>query len=126
MIRLGLLAVALAAMLAGAALAQSARWNAPAPAAVLRGLDKITGQAKDFTAPVGRAVTFGSLSITVRACRSTPPEERPETAVYLEVRTAEAEADAEPLLKGWIFASSPGIHALEHPVYDVWAIRCKT
>lgn len=96
--------------------------------AVLRGLDKVTGVARNFDAPVGRTVQFGSLNVTVRACVQRPPEELPETSVYLEVtdrgRGAEGE-EAKPVFAGWIFASDPGRNGLAHPVYDVWAIRCK-
>lgn len=103
-----------------------------APGAVLRGLDKITGQARDFTAPVGRSVKFGTLEITVRACQKAAPEETPEVSVYLEVvdhpvpRTKNAPPEEKPLMAGWIFASNPARNALEHPTYDVWAIDCRS
>lgn len=102
-----------------------------APAAVLRGLDKVTGHARDFTAPVGRSVKFGTLEITVRSCQKAAPEETPEVSVYLEVvdrpvpRTKDDPAEPKPLLSGWIFASNPARNALEHPTYDVWAIDCR-
>lgn len=103
-----------------------------APGAVLRGLDKISGQAKDFTAPIGRPVKFGTLEITVRSCQKAPPEEPPEVSVYIEVvdhpvpRNADEPVPAKPVMSGWIFASSPALNALEHPTYDVWAIDCKS
>lgn len=102
-------------------------------AAVLRGLDKVTGAAKDFIAPVDKPVAFGSLQITARACRQRPPEETPETSVYLEIwdakrRTAEdgAKNAGSMVFRGWMFASSPALNALEHPTYDVWVISCKS
>jgi hypothetical protein len=102
-----------------------------AQTAVLRGLDKVTGHARDFNAPVGRTVRFGTLEITVRACEKRPATEAPEVSIYMEVTDAPpAATDQEPvrnrLFSGWIFASSPGINALEHPVYDVWAIDCRS
>lgn len=103
-----------------------------APGAVLRGLDKITGHARDFTAPIGKPVKFGTLEITVRACQKAPPEETPEVSIYLEVvdhpvpRTKDDPAEAKPLLSGWIFASNPARNALEHGAYDVWAIDCRS
>lgn len=103
-----------------------------APGAVLRGLDKLSGQARDFTAPIGRTVKFGTLEITVRSCQKAPPEEPPEVSVYLEVvdhpvaRRKDEPTPPKPLLSGWIFASSPSLNALEHPTYDVWAIDCKS
>lgn len=103
-----------------------------APGAVLRGLDKISGQARDFTAPIGRPVRFGTLEITVRSCQKAPPEEPPEVSVYLEVvdhpvpRRKDEPSPEKPVMSGWIFASSPSLNALEHPTYDVWAIDCRS
>ncbi len=103
-----------------------------APGAVLRGLNKITGHARDFTAPVGRAVKFGTLEITVRSCQKAAPEETPEVSVFLEVvdhpvpRTKNDPEQSVPLKSGWIFASNPARNALEHPTYDVWAIDCRS
>ena len=103
-----------------------------APGAVLRGLDKISGQARDFTAPIGRPVRFGTLEITVRSCQKAPPEEPPEVSVYLEVvdhpvpRRKDEPTPEKPVMSGWIFASSPALNALEHPTYDVWAIDCRS
>jgi len=103
-----------------------------ASGAVLRGLDKISGQARDFSVPIGKTVKFGTLSITVRACQKSAPEEAPEVAVYLEVvdhpiaRKKGEQPPEKPMLSGWIFGSSPARNALEHPTYDVWAIDCRT
>ena len=98
--------------------------------AVLRALDKITGRAIDIPAPVGVPVQFGTLYITVRYCYTVPPEEPPETSAFLQIDELSfgAPADAEPtrIFSGWMFASSPALNALEHPVYDVWAITCRT
>lgn len=104
-----------------------------AAGARLRGLDKISGQARDFVAPLNRPVMFGSLSIVVRACEQRPPEETPpETSAYLTItqgHSASAKATEAPggsveVFSGWMFASSPGLNALEHPTYDVWVISC--
>lgn len=116
----------LAAAAFAAALAAS---SAEAQTAVLRGLDKITGHARDFGAPIGRTVKFGTLEITARACRQSSPEEAPETSVYVEIvdvplRPVEGR-ERVTLMNGWMFASSPAINALEHPTYDVWAISCR-
>lgn len=145
--RAALLALSLGLALAGAALAQSAPPVSPAPTpvaspvpragatpgsvAVLRGLDKVTGQYRDFQAAVGKTSKFHTLDITVRACEKAPAEEAPETAVFMEVTdTPLAKKGAEPpkpsrIFSGWIFGSSPALNALEHPVYDVWAIDCR-
>ncbi len=104
-----------------------------ASGARLRGLDKISGQARDFIAPLNRPVMFGALSITARACEQRPPEETPpETSAYLTITQthhAAAKGGGAPVgdvevFRGWMFASSPALHALEHPTYDVWVISC--
>jgi len=95
--------------------------------AVLRGLDKVTARITTFEAPVGHEVGFGTLRIVVRTCRKRPPEETPEVAVFLEIRELPpGENQATQLFTGWMFASSPALSALEHPVYDVWVIDCST
>ncbi|KCZ58134.1 hypothetical protein HY30_16705 [Hyphomonas chukchiensis] len=110
--------------------------------ATLRALDKITGRSTDIEVKVGEPVVFGSLKVELKACYQTPPEEAPESAAFLQihstqpvaVETMEAAVDASEvattsddnpeLFSGWMYASSPGLSALEHPVYDVWVIRC--
>jgi hypothetical protein len=92
--------------------------------AVLQGLDKVSGRIVSIEAPVGVSVHFGTLEIIVRTCRKRPPEEPPETAAFIdiwEIRSGEAAAS---LFRGWMFASSPALSALEHPVYDVWLVDC--
>lgn len=96
-------------------------------AVVLRGLDKITARITTFDVAAGQDVSFGTLRIIARACRKRPPEEPPEVAAFLEIEENRP-GDAIPklLFSGWMFASSPALSALEHPVYDVWVIDCKT
>ena len=101
--------------------------SAAAPAkdaAVLQGLDKITARISTFAAPIGEPVMFGSLQITARSCHKTPPEEPPERTVFLEIVDARPDSPSRDLFTGWMFASSPAVSALEHPVYDVWVIDC--
>ena len=69
---------------------------------------------------------FGTLEIIVRTCQKTPPEEPPESAAFLEIRDAKPGEAAVVLFTGWMFASSPALSALEHPVYDVWVLDCLT
>lgn len=95
--------------------------------AVLRGLDKITARVSSFTAPIDQEIQFGTLRITARTCRKRPPEEQPEVAVFLEIAEERPGEDHRlSLFAGWMFASSPALSALEHPVYDVWVIDCRT
>ena len=92
--------------------------------AVLQGLDKITARISTFEAPVNQIAEFGSLEITVRRCHKTPPEEPPESAAFMEVVDVRPDSPSVVLFSGWMFASSPAVSALEHPVYDVWVIDC--
>ena len=97
---------------------------APFGSAVLQGLDKVTARVSTIEAPIGAVVRFGTLEVIVRHCDKRPPEETPESAAFLdiwEVRPGEA---AVTLFRGWMFASSPALSALEHPVYDIWVLEC--
>jgi hypothetical protein len=94
---------------------------------VLRGLDKVTGRAIDINAPAGVPVNFGTLIMTARFCYTVPPEEPPETTAFLQIDEAAKRGEpAKRLFSGWMFASTPALNALEHPVYDVWVITCRT
>ncbi len=112
------------------------------PAAVLQGLDKVTARVSKLIIPVGEAANFGSLTINVDACIKRPPEEPPENAAFLRIidhpvqTTAPQKATATPsdpfaavadrvIFSGWMFASSPALHPLEHPVFDVIVLDCR-
>lgn len=92
--------------------------------AKLQGLDKITARVSTIEAPVGQPVVFGALEITVRACDKRPPEEPPESAAYLEIVERKVNEEPKTVFSGWMFASSPAVSALEHPVYDIWVLDC--
>ena len=96
------------------------------PAAILQGLDKVTARISEFAAPVEAPVRFNTLSIRIRACRTRPPTMPPESAAFLEIDEAREDERPTPLFRGWMFASSPGLNALEHPVYDVWVLSCSS
>ena len=93
--------------------------------AVLQGLDKITARISTIKVAVGQTVNFGSLQITVQACDKRPPEETPESAAFLQV--VEQKPGEQPVMRfsGWMFASSPALSAMEHPVYDLWVLDCE-
>ncbi|MBL41130.1 MAG: glycosyl hydrolase family 5 [Rhodospirillaceae bacterium] len=93
--------------------------------AVLRGLDKVTARISTFEAQKNKHIRFGTLRILVRYCDKRPPEETPETSVFLEVIDLRTGGKPRRVFTGWMFASSPAISALEHPTYDVWVIDCK-
>jgi len=93
--------------------------------AVLQGLDKITARISTIKVAVGETVNFGSLQITLKACDKHPPEETPESAAFLQV--VEQKPGEQPVTRfsGWMFASSPALSAMEHPVYDLWVLDCE-
>lgn len=110
----------------GQFIAQPSRNATPRKAVILGTLDKITGRVAELEAPLDQAVAFGTIEITSRACNSTPPEEPPETSAFLEVRDLRRGEEPVTVFTGWMFASSPALSAMEHAVYDVWVLRCKT
>jgi len=118
------------APLAHAQTAAPATAAAPQMIAVLQGLDKTTARVSTVEAPLNQPVRFGTLVITARACDKKPPEEPPNTAAFLEIDEArpqgQAATDVQHLFSGWMFAESPSLSALEHPVYDVTLLDCKT
>lgn len=91
---------------------------------LMRGLDKITGRPTNITAPIGKPVTFATLTITARFCYSTPASETPETAAFVQIEDHRPDQPARRIFSGWMYGSSPGLNAVEHPLYDVWAISC--
>ena len=93
--------------------------------AVLQALDKVTARISTLSMPLERTVRFGTLEVTVWACRKRPPEEPPESAVFLTIVERKRGAPPARLFQGWMFASSPAMSALEHPVYDIWALDCR-
>ena len=92
--------------------------------AVLQGLDKVTARVSTIQAPVGDVVTFGALEIIARVCDKKPPEETPESAAFLDIWEVRPGEPTISLFRGWMFASSPALSAMEHPVYDVWVLDC--
>jgi hypothetical protein len=95
--------------------------------AILRALDKVTGRAIDLYAPAGVPVDYGTLTITAQYCYTVPPEEPPQTNAFLQIDDRPGGVgDPVRIFSGWMFASSPALHALEHGVYDVWVITCRT
>jgi len=96
------------------------------PIVVLRALDKITARVEEIELPVERPLKFGTIIITAHSCRTTPPEETPESAAFLEVTEIKAGEGETPVFRGWMFSSSPALSGMEHPVYDLWVTGCKT
>lgn len=116
------LGLALASGLAGPAAAEPMEEKQEA---VLQALDKVTARVRTIEAPVGGTVDFGALAVTIRACRKAPPIEAPEAAAFLEIDEIRPGEQPQRIFDGWMFASSPALSALEHPVYDVWVLDCR-
>lgn len=95
------------------------------PTAVFSGLDKITGRIVSFEVAVDETVQFGALQLTPRVCFSRPPTESPKTTGFLEVDEVTLDNKYRRIFTGWMFAASPGLHAIEHSIYDVWLVDCK-
>jgi hypothetical protein len=101
--------------------------------AILQALDKVTTETMRFEAPVGQPIRYKTLIFTVRACETTAPDEdAPDSVAYLTVDTqpkalpGRVAPPGRQIYKGWMYANSPGLNPLEHPVYDAWLIACKT
>ena len=117
--RFALLALALAAVAPPVPVAADTY-----PFVVLRTLDKVTARVSTIYAPVGGTIHFGALDITVDVCDKRPPEEPPESAAFLEIVEKRPEQTPTGVFQGWMFASSPGLSPLQHPVYDLWVLDC--
>jgi hypothetical protein len=95
------------------------------PTAVFSGLDKITGRITTFEAAINETVEFGALRVTPRACYTRPPTEPQNTDGFLEVDEITLQGETRRIFTGWMYSASPGLHAVEHPIYDVWLTDCK-
>ena len=95
------------------------------PTAIFAGLDKITGRIIAFEVAVNETVQFGALQLTPKVCYTRPVTERPQTTTFVEVDEISASNEYKRLFSGWMFAASPGLNAIEHPVYDIWLTGCK-
>lgn len=95
------------------------------PVVKLQALDKSTARTVTFQAKVGSTIQYGSLFIKTQSCRKAPPLEKPESAAFLQVwEVPVGKEKSEWIFSGWMFASSPALSAMDHPVYDVWVLDC--
>lgn len=95
------------------------------PTAVFAGLDKITGRIISFEVAIDETVQFGALQLTPRVCWTRPPTENPQTTSFVEVDEVTFSNEYRRIFSGWMYAASPGLHGVEHPIYDVWLTDCK-
>jgi hypothetical protein len=95
------------------------------PVAEFSGLDKITGRTTTFDVYINETVQFGALQVTPRVCYSRTGAEAPKTDSFVEVDEITLDRKIRRIFTGWMFADSPGLNAVEHPIYDVWLKGCK-
>ncbi len=124
--RSGVLAVVAIAAVAITAATGARAEKISNPVAEFTGLDKITGQIRTFDVLVDETVQFGALQLTPRVCYSRPPTEPPRTTAFVEVDEVTLDRKIQRIFSGWMFADSPGLNAIDHPIYDVWLTNCKT
>lgn len=92
--------------------------------AVFSALDKVTATIRKLEVPIGETVEFGALKVTPRVCYSRPPTVQPKTTSFVEVEEVQLDGTQTRIFGGWMFAQSPGLNAVEHPVFDVWLTDC--
>jgi hypothetical protein len=114
--------LAVVAMLPAAALAQ--RWEQQR-VAELQALDKVTARVSTLRVPVGQPASFGTLTVTVRACQARPADEVPDASAWIEIADSRPPTNGAPVFRGWMFANAPGVNMLQHPVYDIRLIECR-
>ncbi len=95
------------------------------PVAEFSGLDKVTGRITTFDVYINETVQFGALQVTPKVCYSRTETESPRTDAFVEVDEITLDRKIRRIFTGWMFADSPGLNAVEHPIYDVWLKDCK-
>ena len=94
--------------------------------AVIQALNKITAKTSLLKIKIDDTVELEKLNITPKTCKKTPPQEAPETIAFLEIDQLDNEyIFSKRLFSGWIFASSPALSALEHPIIDIKLLDCE-
>lgn len=99
--------------------------NIANPVAMFAGLDKIMGVTTNFEAKIGDNIKFGNLIVKADVCNTTPITEDPKTASFVEIDEIQKDESKKRIFSGWMFAESPGLNGLEHPILDVWLVGCR-
>jgi hypothetical protein len=115
-----------AATLAGVVISPSAAYaqRIENQTAVFAALDKVTARIRRLEAPLGKTEEFGALRVTARACHSRAATETPKTSTFVEIDEVMRDGKLKRIFSGWMFAESPGLNALQHPVFDLWLTEC--
>lgn len=93
--------------------------------AVFSALDKVTATIKRLEVPINQMAEFGSLKVKPSICYSSPPTEPPKTTSFVEIEEIQLDGQLKKIFSGWMLAESPGLNAVEHPVFDIWLTGCK-
>lgn len=93
--------------------------------ALFGGLDKITGQIVEFEVPVAQTVRFGTLEITPSVCTTRPVPQTPQPTAFVQISDLELSGERTRLFSGWLFADSPALNAVDHPIFDIWLTGCR-
>ena len=93
--------------------------------AIFSGIDKITGRITSFDVYIDETVQFGALQVTPKVCYSRDDTEAQRIDAFVEVDEITLDRKIRRIFSGWMFADSPGLNAVEHPIYDVWLTGCK-
>ena len=96
----------------------------PTNAAIMQAMDKVTGRINKITVPVNSKIAFGDFSLVLRSCKTRPAEETPENFAFVDVADKSFGTEEYNIFRGWLISSTPGINAIEHPIYDVWLLEC--
>ena len=94
--------------------------------AVFAALDKVTARIQRLDSKLGETKQFGALLVTPRVCYSRPATETPKTTAFVEVDELMLDGSKQRIFSGWMFAESPGLHAVQHPVFDIWLTGCES
>ncbi|MCB5201749.1 DUF2155 domain-containing protein [Neorhizobium sp. T786] len=95
------------------------------PVAVFAGIDKITGRITTFDVYIDETVQYGALQVTPKVCYSRDDTEVQMIDGFVEVEEITLDRKIRRIFTGWMFAASPGLNAVEHPIYDIWLTGCK-
>ncbi len=88
-------------------------------------LDKISSKNTLLKLKNGQLLKFKDLSIQSLKCKNSEFDDNPEITAYIQVRDLSNKNNDEVFVfNGWMFSSSPSIAPFDHPIYDVWLVKC--
>ncbi len=109
----------------GASVAHAQSQRIENAVAVFSALDKVTATIEKLEVPIGETTAFAALKVTPRVCLTSPATDQPKTTSFVQVEETQLDGSESRIFSGWMFAESPGLNAVEHPVFDVWLTGCK-